>query len=145
MHEYFIASNEVMWDYTPSMMDMCGDEPAEFDDDAAGILVPSNLSMVIGHQQLKAIFEEYTDNTFKTKKVGAASLHLLTCCEIRSRSIVGSQLSWRCQSDLLGLECHKYGPQNLHLKAQDMDQTCIWKFGDLKAVVQRDDMQHVIA
>ena len=69
VHEYFIASNEVQWDYTPSMQDMCGDEPADFDDDASGILVPSNLSMVVGHSQLKTLFEEYTDNTFKTKKV----------------------------------------------------------------------------
>lgn len=71
MHEYYIASNEVQWDYTPSMQDMCGDEPSDFDDDASGILVPSNLSMVVGHSQLKALFEEYTDNTFTTKKVAA--------------------------------------------------------------------------
>ena len=71
--EYFIASNEVMWDYTPKMMDMCGDKPQAFDDDASGILVPSNLSMVVGHKQLKALFEEYTDNTFTTKKVSTGN------------------------------------------------------------------------
>lgn len=77
VHEYFIASNEVWWDYTPSMMNMCGEEPEDFDEDAAGILVPSNLSMVVGHKQLKTLFEEYTDNTFTTKKVSCC-LHQRT-------------------------------------------------------------------
>jgi len=41
----------------------------EFSDDAAGILVPSNMSIVIGHKHIKALFEEYTDASFSTKKV----------------------------------------------------------------------------
>lgn len=51
------------------MMDTCEAEPQPFDDAASSILVPSNLSIVVGHQQLKVLFEEYTDNTFTTKKV----------------------------------------------------------------------------
>jgi hypothetical protein len=67
--QYYIAANEVEWDYTPSMADMCSGKPENFSDDAAGILVPSNMSIVIGHKHLKALFEEYTDSTFTTKKV----------------------------------------------------------------------------
>ena len=29
VHQYFIAANEVEWDYTPSAMDMCGSEPVK--------------------------------------------------------------------------------------------------------------------
>ena len=51
---------------------------ANFSDDAAGILMPSNMSIVIGHQHIKALFEEYTDATFTTKKVHMAPLPIFS-------------------------------------------------------------------
>lgn len=50
-------------------MDMCGDEPQNFTDDAAAQLIPNNYTLSPGSKQLKAIFEEYTDDTFTVKKV----------------------------------------------------------------------------
>lgn len=67
--EYFIASNEVEWDYAPHGQDMCGSEPQPFSDDAAAQLIANNYTLTIGSKQMKAVFEEYTDATFTTKKV----------------------------------------------------------------------------
>ena len=75
IQKYYIAANEVEWDYAPHGMDMCGAKPANFSDDAAAVLIPNNYTLSIGSKQMKAIFEEYTDETFTVKKVCLNSLH----------------------------------------------------------------------
>lgn len=67
--EYYIAANEVEWDYAPSMADMCSGSPMNLSDTASDQLTPSNFSLNIGHKQIKVLFDEYTDATFTTMKV----------------------------------------------------------------------------
>lgn len=74
MHEHYVAANEVVWDYAPLMMDNCGATPQNLSDDALTQLTPSNFSLNIGGKYIKALFEEYTDATFTTKKVRLCSL-----------------------------------------------------------------------
>ena len=67
--QYYLAANEVEWDYTPSAADMCSGSPENFSDAAAAQLTPSNFTLNIGSKQMKVMYEEYTDSTFTTKKV----------------------------------------------------------------------------
>jgi FtsP/CotA-like multicopper oxidase with cupredoxin domain len=61
---YFIAADELDWDYAPSGMDQIHDEKYHFQDDpnSKGMLNPNNTIY------RKAIFREYTDATFSTLK-----------------------------------------------------------------------------
>jgi FtsP/CotA-like multicopper oxidase with cupredoxin domain len=61
---YYIAADEVDWDYAPSGKDVVHDEKYKFEDDPAskGTLDP-NAAVY-----RKAIFREYTDASFKTLK-----------------------------------------------------------------------------
>ena len=42
VHQYYIAANEVEWDYTPAVMDMCGSEPVNFTSLRQNILLKTN-------------------------------------------------------------------------------------------------------
>lgn len=59
---YYIAAEEVMWDYAPTGMDQITGEP--FDDDAKVFVDRSDAR--IGKVYLKAVYREYTDDTFTT-------------------------------------------------------------------------------
>ena len=71
VREYFIAAEEVEWDYLPGGQDMCGGQPASSN-------VVSKYFNNGGHDSLggrnvtKARYVEYTDATFKIKKNGIA-------------------------------------------------------------------------
>src|SRR5436190_247897 len=56
-HTYYIAADELRWDYAPRGRHLTGAPIAEPDDTAAS---PTTF--------VKAIYREYTDNTFKTLK-----------------------------------------------------------------------------
>ncbi len=61
VRNYFIAADEVQWDYTPGGRNLAGlPRPESADDESA-----SGISHRIYH---KAIYREYTDSTFKTLK-----------------------------------------------------------------------------
>src|SRR5690348_15867509 len=61
---YFVAADEVDWDYAPSRVDRITGEKFHFEDDpgSAGMLDP-NTTMY-----RKAVLREYTDATFRTPK-----------------------------------------------------------------------------
>jgi len=67
---YYIMADEVVWDYAPSYPNnpLTGEE---FDADANVFLASS--SEFIGRKYLKALYIEYTDNTFSTLKERPAS------------------------------------------------------------------------
>ena len=61
LHTYFIAADEVTWDYTPKGRNLTGLPHLEGSDD--------ETSSSRGHRSyLKAIFREYTDASFRTLK-----------------------------------------------------------------------------
>lgn len=63
LHTYFIAADEITWDYTPKGRNLTGLPHVEGSDDEA------SSSSSRGHRSyLKAIFREYTDATFRTLK-----------------------------------------------------------------------------
>ena len=61
---YYVAAEEVEWDYAPLGMDMTTGKP--FDGTAAAYTQPGPNH--IGHVYRKAIYREYTDGTFVTRK-----------------------------------------------------------------------------
>ena len=66
-----------MWDYAPHKMDMCSGAPQPFDDASSVFVQPSNFSLQMGSQMQKALFFEYTDATFTTRKVHPAHGQML--------------------------------------------------------------------
>jgi FtsP/CotA-like multicopper oxidase with cupredoxin domain len=61
---YYIAADEVVWDYAPSDSNLIAGRP--FTEDEAAFMEPGPT--VIGRRVKKAIYREYTDDTFKTLK-----------------------------------------------------------------------------
>jgi hephaestin len=61
---YYIAADEVVWDYAPSGTNQATGEP--FNPEAAFWAMPGPMSL--GHVFKKTLFREYTDETFKTLK-----------------------------------------------------------------------------
>lgn len=59
---YYIAADEVEWDYAPSGTNLIEDRP--FNDDEKAFMEPGPT--VIGRKLKKAVYQEYTDNSFKT-------------------------------------------------------------------------------
>jgi len=73
---YYIMAEEVEWDYAPSYPHnpLTGED---FDADANVFLAPSDLNGYIGRKYIKALYFEYTDDTFsKRKERPAAEEHL---------------------------------------------------------------------
>ncbi|KAL6754045.1 ferroxidase-like protein [Haematococcus lacustris] len=63
---YYIAAEEVTWDYAPSGGQMCSGEVEPFDEGAAVFLGPPE-GIRIGSNYTKAQFFEYTDANFSTR------------------------------------------------------------------------------
>lgn len=61
---YFIAADEVNWDYTPSGTNLITGEPF---DDEANVFVAAGPDR-IGHVYMKSLYREYTDATFTRLK-----------------------------------------------------------------------------
>ncbi|HYL54530.1 MAG TPA: multicopper oxidase domain-containing protein [Gemmatimonadales bacterium] len=61
---YYVAADEVAWDYAPSGSDQIKDRP--FDDTQRPFVEAGPHS--VGHVAMKAVYREYTDSTFKTLK-----------------------------------------------------------------------------
>lgn len=62
---YFIAAEEVVWDYAPTGMNRAAGRPFQGD---AEMLMAMPGPMSLGHIYKKTLFFEYTDDTFKTRK-----------------------------------------------------------------------------
>jgi hypothetical protein len=65
--EYFVAAVVEAWDYVPFGGEMCGGSKVNFSDNAKTFVEPGPDR--IGNKYLKALYVEYTDATFKTRKV----------------------------------------------------------------------------
>src|SRR5262245_11854237 len=61
---YFIAAEDVAWDYAPSGINKITGQP--FEGDALFAAMPSEIGL--GHVYKKTVFREYTDATFATRK-----------------------------------------------------------------------------
>lgn len=61
---YYVAAEEVMWDYAPAHADLIHNEPYHYQDDpgSKGLLDPNSTSY------RKVLYREYTDSTFSTLK-----------------------------------------------------------------------------
>jgi len=65
---YYIMADEVVWDYAPSypFNPLTGED---FDEDAKVFLANTTEDGYIGREYIKALYREYTDDTFSTMKV----------------------------------------------------------------------------
>ena len=61
---YFIAADDVVWDFAPSGKNQATGQP--FSEEASFFAMPGPMSL--GHVYKKSLFREYTDATFKTLK-----------------------------------------------------------------------------
>lgn len=66
---YYIAADEVTWDYAPAHADLIHDQPFHYQDDPAskGLLDPNATAY------RKVLYREYTDSTFSTLKPRSAN------------------------------------------------------------------------
>uniref|UniRef100_A0A383V6F7 Plastocyanin-like domain-containing protein n=1 Tax=Tetradesmus obliquus TaxID=3088 RepID=A0A383V6F7_TETOB len=64
--EYFIAAVPEVWDYVPFGGEMCGGSKVNFSDNAKTFVEAGPER--IGSKYVKALYVEYTDATFKTRK-----------------------------------------------------------------------------
>jgi hephaestin len=67
---YYLAAEEVDWDYAPQGMDPM----MQHDFDAYGKVFTEHTASRIGRTYRKAVFHEYTDDTFRTPKARPAAL-----------------------------------------------------------------------
>ncbi|KAK7494206.1 hypothetical protein BaRGS_00014488 [Batillaria attramentaria] len=73
---YYVAAEEVLWDYAPLKRDLVTGENFT-DDSQSGYIFFKNDDQFIGSTYRKAVYVEYTDDTFTTVKPrGASEKHL---------------------------------------------------------------------
>lgn len=70
---YFIAADEVVWDYAPTGINQITGEPF---DDVANVFVANGPDR-IGKRYVKALYREYTDGSFRRRRQGPAHLGTL--------------------------------------------------------------------
>jgi len=85
---YYIAADEVMWDYAPSGMDQI--RGLAIDSARPGLKRPGALSTVVK----KAVYREYTDATFKTLKPRTAEWEHLGLLGPVVRGVVGDTIKF---------------------------------------------------
>ncbi|KAJ3341544.1 hephaestin-like 1 [Gonapodya sp. JEL0774] len=64
---YYIAAEETEWDYAPSGYDHVSGNPLVLEKDTAGVFT-LHAPNKIGSRYIKALYYEYTDDTFTTRK-----------------------------------------------------------------------------
>src|SRR5882762_10003904 len=82
---YFIAADDVVWDYAPSGINQITGQPF---DEAANVFVANGPDR-IGKKYIKALYREYTDGTFRHRK--AMPAHLGTLGPV-IRAVVGDTI-----------------------------------------------------
>lgn len=85
---YYVAAEEVAWDYAPTGMNQIKGLP--FDEHARVFVEPSPTR--IGKVYMKAVYREYTDETFATQKPRAAGEEHLGLLGPTLRGVVGDTL-----------------------------------------------------
>src|SRR6185436_9127181 len=86
--EYFIAADEVQWDYAPTGINQITGEPF---DDQANVFVQQGPDR-IGKVYIKALYREYTDRTFRTLKPRPARWEHLGFLGPVVRAVVGDTI-----------------------------------------------------
>jgi len=86
---YFIAIDEVDWDYAPSGRDQCHDKPFDY---AGNKFLSSKNFTRVGRTYTKAVYVEYTDHTFTVKKPIASTWEHLGIVGPPIRAEVGDRL-----------------------------------------------------
>ena len=66
---YYIGAVEEVWDYAPFGGEMCGGTLVNFSDAAITFVEPGPER--IGRKYIKALYREFTDDTFTERKVGS--------------------------------------------------------------------------
>ena len=100
---YFIAADDVVWDFAPSGKNQATGQP--FNEEASFFAMPGPMSL--GHVYKKSLFREYTDATFKTLKPRPRRVGAPRACWARScapRSATRSRSSSRT-TDSTGTAC----------------------------------------
>ena len=87
-HTYYIAADEVVWDYAPSGHDQITGQP--FDALSRQFAEPGPGS--IGHVARKSLYREYTDSSFKTLKPRPAEWEYLGFLGPLLRASVGDTI-----------------------------------------------------
>jgi hephaestin len=85
---YYIAADEVQWDYAPTGINQITGEPF---DDAANVFVQQGPDR-IGKVYIKALYREYTDNRFRTLKARPARWEHLGFLGPVIRAVVGDTI-----------------------------------------------------
>ena len=85
---YYVAADEVMWDYAPAHADLIHNEPYHYQDDpgSKGLLDPNSTSY------RKVLYREYTDSTFSTLKTRSAAWEHLGILGTLIRAEVGDTI-----------------------------------------------------
>jgi len=86
--DYFIAADEVEWDYAPTGINQITGEPF---DDVANVFVQQGPDR-IGHKYIKALYREYTDGTFRRLKPRPARWEHLGFLGPVVRAVVGDTI-----------------------------------------------------
>ncbi len=86
--EYFIAADEVQWDYAPTGINQITGEPF---DDQANVFVQQGPDR-IGKVYIKALYREYTDGRFRTLKPRPARWEHLGFLGPIVRAVVGDTI-----------------------------------------------------
>ncbi|KAF6265588.1 Cupredoxin [Scenedesmus sp. NREL 46B-D3] len=107
--EYFIAAVAEVWDYVPFGGEMCGGSKVNFSDNAKTFVEPGPDR--IGNKYLKAMYVEYTDATFKTRKRRAPEWEHLGLLGPVVRGTVGDTLLVTFKNMVPGhnLSIHSHG------------------------------------
>ena len=66
--KYYIAAEEVVWDYVPQNKNVFTGKPFNKMDSMFAVRIPSGPTPRIGDEYIKARYIEYTDSTFTTRK-----------------------------------------------------------------------------
>eukprot|EP00931_Biecheleriopsis_adriatica_P047508 TRINITY_DN27395_c0_g1_i1.p1 TRINITY_DN27395_c0_g1~~TRINITY_DN27395_c0_g1_i1.p1 ORF type:complete len:2248 (-),score=342.65 TRINITY_DN27395_c0_g1_i1:98-6841(-) len=92
--EYFVRSEEVIWDAAPSGIDRMSGKAFEVHEDADVFMVNRPHQGQIGRSYWKCLYEEYTDGAFKLKKSKppwAGMLGPTLRCEVGDRLVISFQ------------------------------------------------------
>ena len=118
MRTYYIAAEETEWDYAPLGIDMMTGKP--FEGTAAAYTQPGPNH--IGHIYRKAVYREYTDATFATRKPRAPQDEYLGLLGPILRAEVGDTHQGRFQEQRLAALQHASARRRLPSEALRWDR-----------------------
>lgn len=104
--DYFIAADEVVWDYAPSNMNQITGAPFG---EQENVFVQQGPDR-IGHKYIKALYREYTDGTFRTRKAVPNAMRHLGFLGPLVRAVVGDTIVFHFKNNTSRpLSVHPHG------------------------------------